>query len=156
MSTSIVAKLPAQMTDESLVYVQLPRIYQIFIQYEGSLSRMNNRRLMLTGAEEPLSAAGQTRPCRIYPFALQPTATAIHNVLKRRPNFITINQYSRRNQSCENPILLFLLKTKLVFVSLLNYTIGGVCTFFIPSCLFFCLFFTFFISSGHDLAVAVI
>ena len=64
------------------------------------------------------------------PFRLQPTATVIHNVPKRRPDFITLNQYSRRNQSCENQILLFLLKTKLVSVSPLNYTIGGVCPFF--------------------------
>lgn len=65
-------------------------------------------------------------------FTLSPAtnATVIHNVLKRRPNFISINHYSRRNQSCENPILLFLLKIKLVFVSLLNYTIGGVCPLF--------------------------
>ena len=49
---------------------------------------------------------------------------------KRRPDFFTFNQYFRRNQSCENQILLFLLKTKLVSVSPLNYTIGGVCPFF--------------------------
>ena len=91
------------------------------------------------------------------PFRLQPTATVIHNVPKRRPDFITLNQYSRRNQSCENQILLFLLKTKLVSVSPLNYTIGGVCPFFsllLPD--FFTIFFTFFISFGHDFAIAAI
>ena len=89
------------------------------------------------------------------PFRLQPTATVIHNVPKRRPDFITLNQYSRRNQSCENQILLFLLKTKLVSVSPLNYTIGGVCHFF--SLLdFFTIFYDFFISFGHDFAIAAI
>ena len=61
------------------------------------------------------------------------------------------------NQLCENPILLFLLKTKLVFVSLLNYTIGGVSPFFSSSsCLFSYDFLRFFISLGHDFAVATI
>ena len=49
------------------------------------------------------------------------------------------------NQPCENPILLFLLKTRLVFVSLLNYTIGEVSPFFSLLLVFFStIFYDFF------------
>ena len=75
-------------------------------------------------------------------------ATVIHNMPKRRPNFITINHYSRRNESlaCENPILLFMLKTRLVFVSLLNYDRRGMSFSLSSSCQVFYDFLYFLLA----------
>ena len=112
---------------------------------------------VLTGLQE---AFVSRQPNKDAEFTLSPATTplaVIHNVLKRRPNFITFNHHSRRNQSCENPILLFLLKTKLAFVSLLNYTIGEVYPFFLLLFSVFLRVFTFyFFSFGHDLAAPTI
>jgi len=116
-------------------------------------------RCLVTGLQGPLSAASQTRPCRVRPFACNHPLLLSTTCSKGVPILLpfTINHYSRRNQSCENPILLFLLKIKLVFVSLLNYTIGGVCPFFSYFLPVFLRFFTFyFISFGHNFAVATI
>ena len=117
---------------------------------------MINRCLLTRTGASAFVSRQPNKAMQSSPFRLT-NATVIHNVLKRRPNFITIIHYSRRNQSCENPILLFLLKTRLVFVSLLNYTIGGVCPFFSLLLAYFStIFYIFFISIGHHFAVAAI
>ena len=82
-----------------------------------------------------MSAARQTRPCRVHPSPppLPATYSYPQRILKRLYNITTINPV----QPCESPILLFLLKIKLVSASPLSYTIGGVNLFF-----FFFLFFS--------------